>query len=617
MDTRLDQPEDSREGLLRPGSVFGQYRVEVLLGRGGMGEVYRVRHTVLGAEYAIKLLNKEILGRSDIKDRFRREAKVMANLSHPGIVRVDEYGETGELVWLRMELVGFNIEALEGDSASDAGGRKSKSSVGSSKIGQGASLEDYLRIRGGALTEQEARSMIRQVLESLAYAHGKGVVHRDLKPANVLLEKGTGGELRTRISDFGIVRLVGEEWFQSKIESSVVDSMAKGVHGTILDDPGANEEEMDSGKKFLGTFEYMSPEQKAGDEADERSDLYAVGLIAWRILTGERALGLEQASSINQGLDPVWDEWLMRMVATKKERRYQSAEAALAALPSGYNKKSNRFRPQMVVVSVVVLAGTVVGVYFSGLFNLETGDESHVQVREVEPQNGLDGQEVADLDQSLEPEADAGPAADETTPGVPVDPEIARETETPELNLTFHGSVESSGKPRLAVLPFSTGDHQLSASGFSGDRLGQELSERIEILIAESGGYRVLERSSMNRYFEIGDLSQSGNFQVGRLAQLGADLNIDYILVGIVEGLNIRSSQRESYGVQSTFYEGSLSVSIRVLDTSSNEILWSTRLSEQDSLATRSPNASRDTADLAARMADAVAEKAKIRVLEN
>ena len=143
MDTRLDQPEDSREGLLRPGSVFGQYRVEVLLGRGGMGEVYRVRHTVLGAEYAIKLLNKEILGRSDIKDRFRREAKVMANLSHPGIVRVDEYGETGELVWLRMELVGFNIEALEGDSASDAGGRKSKSSVGSSKIGQGASLEDY------------------------------------------------------------------------------------------------------------------------------------------------------------------------------------------------------------------------------------------------------------------------------------------------------------------------------------------------------------------------------------------------------------------------------------------------------------------------------------------
>jgi len=247
--------EGGRKAALSPGDVLGQYKVIRLLGRGGMGEVYEVEHTTLGRSYALKLLPADFSQRSGALERFRREARVMANLEHENIVRVDDFGETDGRYWLRMDLV----------EGVDCDGRTVRS------------LREYAECRGGRLPQDEVLSILRDVGEGLRYAHDKGAVHRDLKPGNILLT----GDGRARIADFGLVRLVGEEWVRSQAELTVKRSMASlGSEDTPDPDAGT------STNALLGTFEYMSPEQKRGEEADERSDLYSLGLIAYRLLTG-------------------------------------------------------------------------------------------------------------------------------------------------------------------------------------------------------------------------------------------------------------------------------------------------------------------------------------------
>src|SRR5690606_25389490 len=134
-------------GNLETGHLFGQYRIIRLLGRGGMGEVYEAEHRVLGRRYALKLLPQDFATRTEAIHRFEREAKVMANLEHPNIVRVDEFGETGGRYWLRMELVhGVQPEVV--------------------------TLGDYAAANGGRIEQTEFAVILKQILEALACAHG-------------------------------------------------------------------------------------------------------------------------------------------------------------------------------------------------------------------------------------------------------------------------------------------------------------------------------------------------------------------------------------------------------------------------------------------------------------
>jgi len=338
--TQLDDGGEERGSVLQPGEVFEAYKVIRLLGRGGMGEVYEVEHRDLGTRHALKLIHPDIVDRSGSGERFAREAKVMAQLKHPNIVHVDDFRQSGGRAWLRMELVGIEDK-----------GRRTKDEGGSDP----GSLADLMKAAGGPLPEAEVREILRQMLEGLSYAHEQGVVHRDLKPANILLEgfshggtastefgnskensessqlrdrRGAVREIKCKIADFGLVRLAGEQWVQSQVQKSVTQSMTMGQAPTEVESGSGGT----STKALLGTFAYMSPEQKRGEEADARSDLYSVGLMAYQMLTGEEQVGFDLPSDLVEGLDSGWDDWVRRAMAPKAGRRFTSGLAMAEVL---------------------------------------------------------------------------------------------------------------------------------------------------------------------------------------------------------------------------------------------------------------------------------------------
>ncbi len=300
---------------LSPGEVFGQYRVVRVLGKGGMGQVYEVQHTTLSRRYALKLLSEEVLRPSNALESFRCEAKVMANLEHPNIVRVDEFGETAGRYWLRMELA----DGIDGTS-------EFLTKKFESPRDRLLSLTDLTKACGGKVSQEMLLPILRQILDGLAYAHAQGVVHRDLKPSNILLHGEDGSVPLAKISDFGLVKLAGEEW--SKTVVVLRDRRSTSVHDqpTMGHDMAST-----SSEPLLGTYQYMSPEQKRGDEADERSDLYAIGLIIYHLLTGEE-LGMRTPSQLDSSIDPAWDAIVIKALENRPDKRFQSVGEMVAAL---------------------------------------------------------------------------------------------------------------------------------------------------------------------------------------------------------------------------------------------------------------------------------------------
>lgn len=284
------KPPDKHDSVytLSPGDALGQYKIIRSLGRGGMGEVYEVEHQVLRKRFALKMLGAELTVRPDAVERFKREAQVMAGLDHPNVLAVDEFGlappesPAAGRYWLRMKLAG------------DGGDLRS--------------LEDLARGSGGKLDADTWHAVMTHVLKGLAYAHESGVVHRDLKPSNILLSIGAdGGDCIPTISDFGLARLVGEDWLRSQVEQSVRLSISIGDMRTM--EGSGSGAEGTSTRALLGTYEYMSPEQKAGEEATSASDIYAIGLMGYRLLTG-RSPTLKKPSELVPGLNPGWDRWI-------------------------------------------------------------------------------------------------------------------------------------------------------------------------------------------------------------------------------------------------------------------------------------------------------------------
>ena len=283
---------------LEPGSTFGKHRIVRLLGRGGMGEVYEVEHELTGDHHALKLLSSEVMEVPGALDRFEREAKVMARLKHAGIVRVDFAGEDDGRHWLRMELM----------PGREVSGRTV------------VTLEDYVSAKGGRLPESEVKALLEEILDALGHAHGKGLVHRDLKPANVLLDAE-----RVKIADFGLVSAAGAEWMDTQVRSTVINLDDE---DSLIDGSGTGSRS----RAIMGTYAYMSPEQRKGRPADARSDLYAMGLMTFRMLTGLDTPGFKLPSRIIKGIDPGWDDWVERCMEENPDDRFLTAVEMRVAL---------------------------------------------------------------------------------------------------------------------------------------------------------------------------------------------------------------------------------------------------------------------------------------------
>jgi Tol biopolymer transport system component/tRNA A-37 threonylcarbamoyl transferase component Bud32 len=274
---------------LAPGTRLGAYEIVNLIGAGGMGEVYKARDSRLDRTVAVKTLPSRVASDPSLRQRFEREAKTLATLSHPHICAVFDVGHTSTDQGAIDFLV---IEYLEGETLAQ-------------------------RLTRGPLSSADALKYAIEIADALDKAHRKGVIHRDLKPGNIMLT-ASGAKLL----DFGLAKLVASPLSTDISTAPTVISPLTG-EGTIV-----------------GTFQYMAPEQLEGQEADARSDIFAFGAVLYEMLTGKRAFeGKTQASVIGAILErepapistlqptspPALDQLVRTCLAKQPDNRWQSA----------------------------------------------------------------------------------------------------------------------------------------------------------------------------------------------------------------------------------------------------------------------------------------------------
>ena len=221
--------------------IGGRYRLDAVIGRGGMSTVYKAFDTVLERPVAIKLMHREIATDSDQLERFRREARAVAQLNHPHVVSVIDAGE----------------EPLDDDAGMGAAGTP----FIVLEYVDGETLKSMIR-RDGPLEIPQALAYAIEIARALGAAHERQIVHRDVKPQNILIDPEGGA----KITDFGIARSLAEEGL----------TMAGRV---------------------LGTTDYVSPEQALGQAVTPQSDLYSLGIVLYEMLTGRRAVPRRDARS--------------------------------------------------------------------------------------------------------------------------------------------------------------------------------------------------------------------------------------------------------------------------------------------------------------------------------
>jgi serine/threonine protein kinase len=304
-------------------NIIGNYRIGECIGRGGMGIVYRGEHLQLPREVAIKSINaRESRDLRKLRARFEKEAYVQSQLDHQGIVKIYDYIVSEQTYYIIMELV------------------------------EGRSLAQLLAHEERPLSVAHALHLFEQMLEAIAYAQDftyrdqngmlhRGLIHRDLKPGNILVTP----EERVKITDFGIVKLVGSE-------------------------------NSDTFGTFYGSPQYVSPEQAEGRPVDERSDTYSLGIILYEMLTGAPPFDNEEAplsrtetlrahvekqprppSEINPAVTPELEALVLRALEKKPERRFASADDFLRAVREVHAGLSDEGSPEKSAATLKAIRG--------------------------------------------------------------------------------------------------------------------------------------------------------------------------------------------------------------------------------------------------------------------
>jgi len=251
--------------------LFPQLEILELIGRGGMGAVYKARQKQLNRFVALKILPPGIGGEPAFAERFTREAQALAQLNHPGIVTLYEFGDAGGQFYFLMEFVdGVNLRQL---------------------------------LAGSRVSAREALAIVPQICDALQFAHDQGIVHRDIKPENILLDRRG----RVKVADFGLAKII-------ESRDDATNSSATGKISENLTDVG----------KTMGTPNYMSPEQiQAPGEVDHRADIYALGVVFYQMLTGELPGKKIAPPSTKVQIDVRLDEIVLRALEKNPALRYQ------------------------------------------------------------------------------------------------------------------------------------------------------------------------------------------------------------------------------------------------------------------------------------------------------
>jgi serine/threonine-protein kinase len=295
--TRDDEQSAERDALL--GTLLaGRYRIEALIGSGGMGAVYRAAHVHMRKAVAVKVLHKEMTAFPEVVARFEREAVAAGRIEHSHVVSASDFGKLEDGSFYLV------LEFIEGQSLA------------------------RLVSKVGALSPLRALRITRQIVEALQAAHAVGIVHRDLKPDNVMLVDKDDDPDFVKVLDFGIAKVKVEE---------TVEQPALTQIGTVF-----------------GTPEYMSPEQARGELVDARADLYTVGVILFEMLSGNSPFKDDDLvvvltrhltadpPPLPSSIDPTIRELVLRLLKKNREERVQSAaelieriDRILAAIAGG------------------------------------------------------------------------------------------------------------------------------------------------------------------------------------------------------------------------------------------------------------------------------------------
>jgi serine/threonine protein kinase len=250
--------------------LLPSYRIEKLIGQGGMGAVYQAHQPSLDRAVAIKVMSHRFANDPSFAERFSREAKTMARLNHQNIVNVYDYGQIGNACYLVMEYVdGLNLRQ--------------------------AMVE-------GNLSAEQGLAIVPQVCEALQFAHDEGIVHRDIKPENILVDK----KGRVKIADFGLAKLIDEDQPSFTLTGS---------------------------RQVLGTLNYMAPEQiEKPTTVDHRADIYSLGVVLYELLTGELPLGRFQLPGEKFAGHASLDDVVVRTLEKQPDRRFQQASEVRSAV---------------------------------------------------------------------------------------------------------------------------------------------------------------------------------------------------------------------------------------------------------------------------------------------